>query len=1090
MRFFILLFSFCLAVQFSFAQIPAGYYDSATGTGDVLRANLRDIITSGHVKLPYTSTSFDVWDAYAVTDVRPVPDNTVIWDMYSDIPSGSPVYTFTIFTDQCGTASAEGDCYSREHQMPNSWWGGLDNASNPQYTDLHHVAPSDQYVNNRKSNYIVAETTAPTWTSTNGSRIGPCSLTGFTGTAFEPINEYKGDFARAYLYLATRYMDYLSVWRNTYTSYDSKYIIATTGGNYLQWYIDMLVRWHNQDPVSQKEIDRNNAIYYNTPQHNRNPYIDHPEYVCLVWTSSYCASIPVITNIVQTPTYPAPANTVSVTADVTDDGSITSVVLQWCTDGVSFGNSIAMTLNGAPNYITSASIPAQTAGTTVTYRILATDDSGNTTTSATESYTVLKSEPSNHPTGFSCGTSTSTSVTLPWTDATGAVVPDGYLIKSSSVSMAAIADPVDGTPESNSTYVKNVSAGVQSVSFSGLPSSTTLYFKIYPYTNSSVNIDYKTSPAATTATCSTTTAGAGGACATDLIISEYVEGSGNTKYIEVYNGTGTAIDLSDYKLLLYANGATTPNTDYTMSGILADNSVVVYSNSAATAYTTDTIITTATFFNGNDALGLYKISTASYIDIFGRIGENPGTAWTSGSISTINMTLVRNSDVYNGVSSNPASGFPTLGTEWTAYASDDVNHLGSHTMTCAAPASTTAMATAGCSTGSVTISSSVLANQTFYLLSGAGAPIADWTGNTDVHVFTGLPSGNYKGYTVNAGVYSDTSAVVVLINDPASDGGSLNESNTEICLGNSTGLIILSGYTGTITIWETSNDGGATWTDIGFYDEQYFETPATAGIWLYRVGVVSGSCSVAYSNIASITVDPVSVGGTVNGATEICLGSSTGTLTLTGYVGTISKWQKSNDGGSTWTDIANTASTYSETPLTAGTWLYRSVVQSGVCSTVNSASLSITVYPTSVAGTVTGVNSDICLGDNTGAMTLAGNTGAIVKWQKSLNAGAWVDITNTAASYSETPASAGTWQYRAVIQSGVCSTVNSVAHTIVVNPLTVAGSVSGTNTEICLGNNTGTLTQSGYTGSITKWQKSNDGGSTWTDIANTAATYN
>jgi len=697
------------------AQIPAGYYNAATGTGDVLRANLRDIITAGHVKLPYTSTAFDVWDAYSHTDVRPSPNNTIVWDMYSDIPSGSPVYTFTIYTDQCGSASQEGDCYSREHLLPNSWWGTFDNASNPQYSDLHHLFPADQYVNNKKSNNIVAETTAPTWTSTNGSKVGPCSLAGFTGTIFEPINEYKGDFARAFLYLATRYMNTMSTWRNTYT-YDSQYIITTSGGNYLQWYIDMLVRWHNQDPVSTKEIARNDSIYYATPQHNRNPYIDHPEYVCLVWTSTNCVSGPIITNITHNPVYPGPSNTVSVTADITDDGNITSAILQWCTDGISFGNSITMALNGAPSYITSTLIPAQTAGTTVTYRILATDNEANSTTSATCNYTVLQTEPTNHPTGFNCGTTTSSSISLSWTDATGTVIPAGYLIKASTASLASIADPVDGTPETDGSFAKNITAGTQSVSFSGLAPSTTYYFKIYPYTNSSVNINYKTSPVAVTATCTTSTGGSGSGCATDLIISEYVEGSGNNKYIEIYNGTGAVVNLSDYRLRLFPNGATTPTTDKLLSGTLADQAVNVYSNSAATIFTTDTIITTATFFNGNDALGLYKISTASYVDIFGRIGQDPGTAWTSGSLTSLNSTLVRNSSVTSGVTVNPASGFPTLATEWTQGGIDVATFLGGHIMECG-----TSCASPTIPSGNLSFSAITETGMTLSWVSGDGA---------------------------------------------------------------------------------------------------------------------------------------------------------------------------------------------------------------------------------------------------------------------------------------------------------------------------------------------------------------------------------
>ena len=270
-----------------FGQIPDGYYDAAIGkSGEELRIILRDITKAEHVKLPYTSTAFDVWDAYTFTDVRETPNDTIIWDMYSDIPSDAPLYTFTVYTDQCGTSSFEGACYAREHQMPNSWWGGLDNSSNPQYTDLHHLPPADQYVNNKKSAHPIGTVDIPTWTSTNGSKIGPCSWTGYNGTVFEPIDEYKGDFARAYLYLATRYMDYLSTWVNTYPSTESHFVIDSINNNYKAWFIDMLLTWSYNDPVSAKEIKRNNAIYYNTNQHNRNPYIDHPEYADLIWSTT------------------------------------------------------------------------------------------------------------------------------------------------------------------------------------------------------------------------------------------------------------------------------------------------------------------------------------------------------------------------------------------------------------------------------------------------------------------------------------------------------------------------------------------------------------------------------------------------------------------------------------------------------------------------------------------------------------------------------------------------------------------------------------------------------------------------------------
>ncbi len=695
-----------------FAQIPAGYYDQATEkSGEILRAALRDITTTGHVKIPYTSTSFDIWDAYAITDVRPAPDNLIIWDMYSDIPGGSPAYTFTIYTNQCGTASAEGGCYAREHCMPNSWWGGIDDAANPQYSDLHHLFPADQYVNNEKSANIIGETSSPIWTSTNGSKLGPCSYPGYTGIVFEPINEYKGDFARAYFYLAARYMDRLSTWVNTYPNTNSKYVINTTGGNYKQWFIDMLLSWNSGDPVSQKEIDRNNNIYYNTPQHNRNPFIDHPEYICQMWS---CSSSPVISNIVHTPFSPLSTNAVSVSANATDNVSLTGVTLQWCTDGTGFGNSILMNIISAPKYMTVSPIPAQPAGTVVTYRILATDNEGNTTTSFTNSYRVNKDEPSAYPPLFSCGTSTATSISLIWTDATDAIIPDGYVIKASSVGLAAIPDPVDGIVEVTSPYVKNVAQGIQTVNFNGLPSSTTYFFRIFPYTNPTSGINFKTSATAPDISCATTIGGTG-SCASDLLISEYIEGSSNNKYIEISNNTGAAVNLSNYKLQTYTNGSATPSYNNTLSGTLNDHSTMVYKNTSATVYAGAATANTAINFNGDDAVALFKISTNTFVDIFGRIGERPSTAWTSGSFTTVDKTLVRNSSVTSGITVNPVSGFPTLATEWTQYPIDVVSYLGSHTMACATCASPTVQA------GNITFSSVSQTAMTINWTNGDGA---------------------------------------------------------------------------------------------------------------------------------------------------------------------------------------------------------------------------------------------------------------------------------------------------------------------------------------------------------------------------------
>lgn len=173
-----------------------------------------------------------------------------------------------------------------------------------------------------------------------------------------------------------------------------------------------------------------------------------------------------------------------------------------------------------------------------------------------------------------------------------------------------------------------------------------------------------------------------GTNATDLFISEYIEGSSNNKYIEIFNGTGADVNLSDYQLILYPNGGTSANPSTTLSGTLANNSVIVYKNSGA-ALTLPAGVTATTNasvnYNGDDAIALLKISTGKYVDIFGRIGEDPGANWASATNSTVDKTLVRKSTVTGGVTENPASGFPTLETEWTQYDMNTVSYLGAHT---------------------------------------------------------------------------------------------------------------------------------------------------------------------------------------------------------------------------------------------------------------------------------------------------------------------------------------------------------------------------------------------------------------------------
>ena len=265
-RFFLTLGFFISALALT-AQIPNGYYNAANGkTGDELKVALHNII-KGHTRVDYG----DLWDAFWSTDNK---GNGVVWDMYSDVPGGTPPYTYSLGEDQCGNYDSEGDCYNREHSWPQSWF----NSQTIPSCDLHHIFPTDGWVNMKRGNNPFGEVQSASWTSQNGSKLGNCkSSLGYSGTVFEPIDAYKGDFARALMYMSVRYYSEDSNWGSS---------DMTNKSELLPWAIAMLMDWNEQDPVSQKEINRNNAIYTDY-QHNRNPFVDHPEYARMIWDENW-----------------------------------------------------------------------------------------------------------------------------------------------------------------------------------------------------------------------------------------------------------------------------------------------------------------------------------------------------------------------------------------------------------------------------------------------------------------------------------------------------------------------------------------------------------------------------------------------------------------------------------------------------------------------------------------------------------------------------------------------------------------------------------------------------------------------------------
>lgn len=253
-----LFFTFISVVVF--AQIPYGYYDDAVGKkGSELKTALHYIIKDADV-LNYGSGAGATWSGFTKTDVR--PEDGTVWDMYSDNR-----------VNFNGNSPASG--MNIEHSFAKSWWGG---SKNQAYKDLFHLNPSNTQANSARSNYPMAIITGKKTFDNGVIKVGKTNnRPGGEIDAWEPADEYKGDFARAYMYMVTAYEDFANKWTgNSVNQLDNnRYPV------FEQWTIDLFLQWCEQDPVSEKEINRNNEIY--KIQGNRNPYIDYPLMAEYVW---------------------------------------------------------------------------------------------------------------------------------------------------------------------------------------------------------------------------------------------------------------------------------------------------------------------------------------------------------------------------------------------------------------------------------------------------------------------------------------------------------------------------------------------------------------------------------------------------------------------------------------------------------------------------------------------------------------------------------------------------------------------------------------------------------------------------------------
>ncbi|MBC8402458.1 MAG: endonuclease [Candidatus Marinimicrobia bacterium] len=356
-----------LLIRIGFAQIPSGYYDSASGLDDdALKSALNDII-DGHTEYPYTSSGTDVWDILKVSDRDPNNSDNVIC-----------VYTqYSIDADQ---EYNSGDGWSREHVWAKSHGDfGTETGAG---TDLHNLKPEDVSVNSTRNNKDFDDGgTSVTDSSPPAGYDGSTDCLS-TSTTWEPPDSVKGDVARIIFYMVTRYEG-----ENGEVDLEMvDYADSAPAGEAYHGVQSTLYSWHVADPVDDFETNRNNIIH--DYQDNRNPFIDHPEYA---------------------------------------------------------------------NYIWGGESPSTNA------------------------------EPTNHATSITAGRV----ITINWTDPSSGTLPDGYLIKMSSSSYASITNPSDGSVESASNTIKYVSYDVQSATMGPLTGNMTWYIKIFPYTNSGSNIDYK-----------------------------------------------------------------------------------------------------------------------------------------------------------------------------------------------------------------------------------------------------------------------------------------------------------------------------------------------------------------------------------------------------------------------------------------------------------------------------------------------------------------------------------------------------------------------------------------------------------------------
>jgi len=672
--FFLIVLSILLLGQ-------SDYYQNIDPSKSTFIQDLQTLIRNNYTKIPYDQYQTTILADYESSDAG--DGKRKVTCVYS-----GEVYLYT--------PPFSWGYFSREHTWCHSWMPTYSSKTGNEYSDQHHLFPTNQNkANGVRNNHPLGKVITIT-SSYLGCKYGKNEN---DKPVFEPREEHKGDAARALLYMSLMYNGVNN--KNWTFNYLNSTTLPNLGEDTQS--VAILLQWHKQDPPDSWEIGRND--YIQSIQGNRNPFVDHPEWVDYIdWYSlSYK------TNNVKLAQEPSNHiknlqvvsfndSTISIQWEQPDPGlqNATGVYLYISTDldlkypidrnkyeidtnyndgigriylPISQTSFVFKNLEPATNYLIAA----------FTYNGDA--DSINYKTNEIIPKIIQKTsgiakEPQYSVNDFTVQRTGPNYVTVTWSY-DSLPKPAGYFISYSNSKNKILIPQDEQNYQDDFDLTDSIGCititdnKITSFYIDGLELNKRYYFYIFPFNGTNAKNykvdDYKSCQAFTKYV-----------NATELLITEYIEAGENNQFIEIYNGTGVKANLNDYTLRIYSDGATTPTYELPLSGYLEDNETIVIKNSAATLnYNGIAISWDNLKFDGNDAVSLYRISTKSDIDVVGVIGQNPGTEWKYlTSWTTKERTLRRKNSITNPVVNK--NNFETLGIEWDYADKNDLSDLGKH----------------------------------------------------------------------------------------------------------------------------------------------------------------------------------------------------------------------------------------------------------------------------------------------------------------------------------------------------------------------------------------------------------------------------